>query len=155
MTRAAKWTYALVLSLGICGGIAIGFLWTKRTLDFADTVSPMMARAALGNLTDLQYRHANPQRAQSAIVQYIDFLQLMEKASPDHIQETDLAIAYVRLALLADAAHDEGESAHCMQKAHEWYRTATGHDASDSEMKVRIKSLDGFISDFLGPSADR
>jgi hypothetical protein len=62
--------------------------------------------------------------------------------TPERTQQLNLAMAYTRLALIEDEAHNQDQSQADMTKARNWYATFGGRDYSESEVKTILKTFD-------------
>ncbi|HLJ41976.1 MAG TPA: hypothetical protein VKT50_10855 [Candidatus Acidoferrales bacterium] len=148
MTTAAKITYFGALLIGLSIGAALGFHNTTLTIQSYLRLRQITAPAVLRDFSYLQYRYADPQHAEAALLILVNFLEDIEKSAPDSSQGQSLATAYIRLALVADATHDPERSSAYMEKARCWYRAKGGQDHSDSEMKAALKAADAKMERF-------
>lgn len=140
MTRAAKITYSLAVLVGLLTGAIFGFETTAEALEFYDSVSPILAPVALADYSYLQYKHADAEHAVTALQNYADFLEELEKIHSDRSQRGELSIAYARLARLEEVANDPELSNIFMAKARAWCAAGSGgKQPSDSEMKKAQK----------------
>jgi hypothetical protein len=142
MTRAAKVTYFVALLMGLLAGGLVGFQSASLALQSHEDISRITAPFIFGDFSYLQFKHADPKHAEAAVQMFVSFLQEMEKLAPSRRQKVDLALAYTRLALLADAAHNPDQSHTYMANALYWYKAGPGHEYSESEMKAALKTSD-------------
>jgi len=148
MTTAAKITYFGALLIGLSIGAAVGFHNTTLTIQSYLSLRQVTSPTILRDFSYLQYRYADPQHAEIALLILVNFLEDMEKLTPDNSQGQSLATAYIRLALIADATHDPERSSAYMEKARYWYRAKGGRDYSDSEMKAALRAADARMDCF-------
>lgn len=142
MTQAAKITYFLALLIGLSIGAFFGFQAVALALKTYYTSRQLTAPKVLSDFSYLQYSHADPEHAKTALQTFASFLEEMEKLNPEKRQEQDLAFTYTRLALLEDAADEPEQSHTLMTKARYWYASSRGRDYSETEMKAMLKTLD-------------
>jgi hypothetical protein len=141
MTRAARIVYSVALVMGLSLGLTIG-LWNATTrLRIAADAEVDTAPAWLDDFSYVQYKYATPEHATAALTTTIRLLEELEQSHPAKPQEIDLAVAYTRLAMLADAS-DSAQSKTLMAKARYWHVTSGGRDYSDEEMKARLLASD-------------
>jgi hypothetical protein len=142
MTRAAKVTYIAAALVGLFLGMSLGFQKVAVTFDLDNDIQRSMASTELTDFSSMQYRHANPEHAEEALLMSVKFLEKFERLKPGRVQELRLGVLYLRLAVLEDAAHNLEQSRVHMEKAKGWYKTGGGHDYSDDEMKAMLKRFD-------------
>lgn len=142
MTPGAKAVYLGALLIGLALGAFVGFRVEGSLLGSVYAARRGLAPAALVDFSNIQYRHADLEHAQSALQMTTAFLENMEELEPEKTQELDLAMAYTRLALLQDAASNPQQSHAYMVKARSWYKASGGQDYPESEMKARFRAFD-------------
>jgi hypothetical protein len=142
MTRAAKITYLTALLIGLSVGTSLGFLTSTENLASYYNVRRMAAPEVLRDFSYIQYRRADLGHARTALLTFANFLEEMETLHREKRQELDLAATYTRLALLADAAHNQEESHTYMAKTRYWYAKGGRAEVSDSEMKAAVQRMD-------------
>jgi hypothetical protein len=104
MTLAAKITYIAALLLGISIGGYFGFKQASFKLAAYRSVTRLEAPMALDHFSYLQSRYADPDHAKAGLQTAAKLLEELEKMNPEKMQEQELAVTYMRLALLEDAA---------------------------------------------------
>jgi hypothetical protein len=142
MTPAAKAVYLGALLIGLSLGAFAGFGVEGSFLGFYYEGSHFLAPAALVDFSNMQYRHADFEHAESALQMTAAFLENMEKLKPEKAQKLVLAMAYTRLALLQDAVSNPQQSHAYMVKARSLYKASGARDYSESEMKERLRAFD-------------
>lgn len=142
MTPAAKITYSLALLIGLSIGTVYGFRTTTNELEIYYDGIRMTAPDTFANFAYLQYRRADPEHARAALETFANFLEAMEKFSPESTRKQELANTYTRLALVEDAANHPEQARDFIVKARHWYTANGGQDHSDSEMKAAVKTMD-------------
>ena len=142
MTRAAKIVYLAAIIVGISVGCTVGYGRGVAAFQALNDFEWLAAVSTLGNFSYLQYRHADAEHGRRALLMYTDLLQQVEKLKPDKMHKIDLSLAYTRLALLEDSAHNAQQSQGYMAKARYWYKTASGKDYSDDQLKSTVDALD-------------
>jgi hypothetical protein len=149
MTPAAKLTYFAALLVGLSVGAFLGFQYYSPAVEASFSLRQMTAEQLLAHFSYLQYKHADREHAEAALQTFTSFLEEMEKSKPEKVQKYELAYAYTRLALLADAADNPEQSHAYMAKAQSWYTAAGGRDLSDSQMKTAVKTRDAMRESLL------
>jgi hypothetical protein len=142
MTPAAKAVYLGALLIGLALGAFVGFRVEGSFLGLDYEGRRSLAPAALVDFSNMQYRHADLEHAESALQMTAAFLENMEELKPEKAQKLDLVMAYTRLALLQDAASNPQQSHAYMVKARSWYKASGGQDYPESEMKARFRAFD-------------
>ncbi len=141
MTLAAKITYFGALLIGLLVGAIFGF---RKASDFIAMIAsdrPTSAPVIVERFSFQQYRRADSEHARAALLDFVSFLEPLQRFHPERSQAHYLANTYTRLALLEDAAQDPEESRAYMAKARHWYgKSASGH--TDSEIKAAMKNFD-------------
>ena len=143
MTRAAKITYLFALVIGVTGGALFGFWKDSDLLKACYSARQEAAPMALEDFSFMQYRHADAEHAETALLAYVALLEQLESLRPEKSQEFKLANAYVRLASLEDTANNPQKSRDYVAKARSWYIASGGHNRSDSGMKAAVADADG------------
>src|SRR4029077_17176376 len=77
----------------------------------------LIAPRVLRDFSFLQYKYADREHANAALLIYARLLEELQKTYPEDSQKNDLAIAYTRLALLEDAADNQEQSRTYITKA--------------------------------------
>jgi hypothetical protein len=142
MTPAAKALYLGALLIGLSLGAFFGFQVEGSRLGLVYETNRLLAPTALINFSNVQYRQADVEHAESALQMTTSFLENMEKLKPEKAQKLALATAYTRLALLQDVTSNAQQSHMYMVKALSWYKEYGGQDYPESEMKARLKAHD-------------
>ncbi len=143
MTRAAKILYFAPLLIGLSIGGFFSFRNTTRFLDVSHDVQRQTAPWVLRDFAYIQYRNADHEHANAALLTYANFLEEFQKTYPENPQKGELAVVYARLALLEDAANNQEQSRTYMTKARFWYSPIVGgRELSDSEMKFAVNKMD-------------
>jgi hypothetical protein len=145
MTRAAKITYFGALLLGLFIGSYFSFRTAMRNLEAYYNFRRLAAPQVLRDFSYSQYKYADTEHAQAALLTFASVLEQMEKASPEKSRKLDLAYAYTRLALLEDAAKNREQSQNYMTKTRAWYRSIGGQNVSDYEMKIAVDKMDAWM----------
>jgi hypothetical protein len=149
MTRAAKILYLLAALIGLFSGALVGFWNTRAILKIQYDVSRSTVPTLLNDFSFMQYRHADIEHAESALLSVAGLLERLEKLGPAKIQKLVLANTFTRLALLEESTNDAQRSKEFMARARYWYTASGDADHSDSEMKAALKLLDEHL-DRLG-----
>ncbi len=142
MTRAAKIVYLGAILIGICIGSTLGYRRGIVAFQALNDFERLAATSTLGDFSYLQYRHADAEHGRRALLMYTDLLQELEQIKPDKTNKIDLGLAYTRLALLEDTVHNPQQSQGYIAKARYWYKTASGKDYSDDQLKSMVDTLD-------------
>jgi len=143
MTRAAKILYFGALLIGLSTGSVISFRSTAFRLESLYDIPRLTAPGVLRDFSYMQYKNADHEHANAALLTYANFLQELQKTYPENPQKGELAVVYTRLALLEDAANNQEQSRTYMTKARFWYSPIVGgRELSDSEMKFAVNKMD-------------
>jgi len=141
VTLAAKITYFGALLIGLLIGAIFGFRMATDTIATISSIRPTTAPVMVERFSFQQYRRADLEHARGALLDFVSFLEQIQKFHPERSQAHYIANTYTRLALLEDAAQDPEESRAYMAKARYWYgKSASGH--TDSEIKAAMKNFD-------------
>src|SRR4029077_4404139 len=106
----------------------------------------LIAPRVLRDFSFLQYKYADREHANAALLIYARLLEELQKTYPEDSQKNDLAIAYTRLALLEDAADNQEQSRTYITKARSWHSPIVGgRELSDSEMKFAVNKMDAWL----------
>ena len=142
MTPAARLTYLAAILIGMSLGAFLRYKLTVNALASLEELRYMTDPNELSEFSQMQYRHADLEHAQAALLSYASFLEQMEKLKPDKQREIQLAMAYTRLAMLEDTAKNQQQSRTYMLSAAANYKASGGQEYSDSEMKARLQEFD-------------
>jgi len=146
MTRGAKITYLGALLIGLSIGTFSSFRITAYSLKTLDDLRVLTAPGVLRDFSYMQYKNADLAHAEAALLTYARFLEELQKTYPEKGQKNELAVVYTRLALLEDAAHNQGQSRIYLTKARAWYSPIVGgRELSDSEMKFAVNKMDAWM----------
>ena len=153
MTRAAKLTYLFTLLTGLVLGALAGFWYALPQLRLYQNATTLLAPDALRDFAREQVQHADFNHAQRALQLYADYVQEIEKFAPQDkvfrsARQTDLAMSFVRLAMVAESSANVDQSAQLMQRAQELYRSGGGALVSDSDLKDRVRRADGAMANY-------
>lgn len=73
------------------------------------------------------------------------FLERLERSNRDRSLESSLGTAYVRLAILAEAEHDQRQARTYMQKAKYWFALRGSTYPSDADAKAAVQRMDELV----------
>jgi hypothetical protein len=129
------------LAIGLLGGFYLGF--TVGAKPFRE-LSAFSSLAWSGHLADMQYENATYPEARAALENYISVAQRYA-AHPEleftHSTHTDMAFAYTRLALLAEANGKPEEAPALMAKAVEEARTGGFRDPTAEHLRSLVQRI--------------
>jgi hypothetical protein len=145
MTRAAKIMYLGALFIGLSIGVFFSFRRAALILDNLNEARRLTAPGVLRDFSYIQYKYADSEHAKVALLTYASLLEEMQNVNPENAPKYGLAVAYTRLALLEDAAHNAEQSQIYMAKSRSLYRSAGGRELSDSQMKFAVEQLDAWM----------
>jgi hypothetical protein len=146
MTRAAKILYFGALLIGLSTGSVISIRSTAFRLEALYDIPRLTAPGVLRDFSYMQYKNADHEHANAALLTYANFLEELQKTYPENPQKGELAVAYTRLALLEDAANNQEQSRTYITKARSWYSPIVGgRELSDSEMKFAVNKMDAWM----------
>jgi hypothetical protein len=129
------------LIIGLLGGFYLGFtVGAKPLREF----SALATLAWTSQLAFMQYENASYPEARAALEQYILVAQGYA-AHPElqfgHASHTDIAFAYTRLALLAEANGRPEEAPALMAKAVEAARTGGFRDPTEEHLRGLVQRI--------------
>jgi hypothetical protein len=130
--------------IGLSSGTLFGIWKTRAAFSMQFAVSRTTAPTVLDDFSLMQYRHADTEHAESALLNAVGLLEGLEKLEPTKLQKLILANTYVRLAVLEESKDPKGSIEH-MAKARYWYTASGGALHSDAEMKAALKLADDRI----------
>jgi hypothetical protein len=129
------------LIVGLLGGFYLGFVVGARPLR---EFSALATLAWAGQLSSMQYENATYSEAREALEQYILVAQGYA-AHPEleftHSAHTDIAFAYTRLALLAEANGKPELAPALMAKAAEEARTGGFRDPTAEHLRKLVQRI--------------
>ena len=129
------------LAIGLLGGFYLGFILGAKPLR---ELSAFSSLAWSGHLATIQYENATYPEARAALEDYISVAQRYA-AHPEleftHSTHTDMAFAYTRLALLAEANGKPEEAPALMAKAVEEARTGGFRDPTAEHLRNLVQRI--------------
>lgn len=137
MTRRLK--LGLVLIVGLIAGILVGALYARQTIGTSSNwMSQWAAVGTYAELTNLQYRYADEVHARTALSDFVSFAdQLKAKGTVSDPKSFgfDVALTYMRLAMLdRRAGNMDGYQAN-LSHAQEALKAAGSQHTSADDME--------------------
>lgn len=137
MTRRLKLGFVLIV--GLIAGILVGALYARQTIGTSSNwMSQWAAVGTYAELTNLQYRYADEAHARAALSDFVNFAeQLKAKGTISDPKSfgLDVALAYMRLAMLdRRAGNMEGYQAN-LSRAQDALKAAGSQHTSVEEME--------------------
>lgn len=137
MTRRLK--LGLVLIVGLIAGILVGALYARQTIGTSSNwMSQWAAVGTYAELTNLQYRYADEAHARAALSDFVSFADQLKAKGPVSDPKSfgfDVALTYMRLAMLdRRAGNMDGYQAN-LSRAQEALKAAGSQHTSADDME--------------------
>src|SRR5213080_506225 len=137
MTRGLKLGFVLVV--GLIAGISVGVLYARQTIGTSSNwMSQWAAVGTYAELTNLQYQYADEAHARAALSDFVKFAEQLRAKGTISDPKTfgfDVALAYMRLAMLdRRAGNMDGYQAN-LSSAQDALKAAGSEHTSADEME--------------------
>lgn len=144
MTRAIKVTFLLAAAFGLSLGAYSGYSDAHETNHLLKSVQYLAPTKIASDFAHTQFAHADTNHARRAVLMQIDLLEQLELADKDFHDNGELAFAYVRLAMIEEAAGQPDAEQRALAQARARYKQAhsRGEELTDDELKNLVKRLD-------------
>lgn len=141
MIRSLKTCLIAVAVVTFVSGVCIGSWSAIEESRLLDSVQYMAPTEVISNFARTQFLHADGDHAREAVMLQIQLLDRLQ--SEDKSSTRELALAYVRLAIIEETAGKPDAEEKAMAQARELYkRIHSQTNASDDELKNVIKRRD-------------
>lgn len=137
MTRRLK--LGLVLIIGLIAGILVGALYARQTIGTSSNwMSQWAAVGMYAGLTNLQYRYADEAHARAALSDFVNFADQLKAngtVSDPNSFGFDVALTYMRLAMLDRRAGNMDAYQANLSRAQEALKAAGSQHTSADDME--------------------
>ncbi len=140
MTRAIKITFASAAILGLACGGYLGYSEASQISDSLESIQYIGPTGVAADFARIQFMHADADHARQAVMVQIHLLEQLGKADKTFHQNGWLSLAYIRLAMIEEAAGRLDAE----QKALAQARALYGRDHPDGQSQTydELKSTD-------------
>ncbi len=142
MTKAMKITFVATAVLGLAVGAGFGYSEATDLSESSQSVEPSIASSVVSDYAARQFRNADPDHARQAVQLEISIRKRLRAATQDSGEDGHVGFAYVRLAVIEDAAGNEEAGRQAMAEARTWFKPRPGQPPSDDQLKDVLKKLD-------------
>jgi hypothetical protein len=141
MTLAHKVTFLASAILGLgCGGY-LGYSEANQISDSLESTQYIAPTAVASDFARTQFMRANTDHARQAVTLQIQLLEQLELADKS-FHADELALAYIRLAMVEEAAGRPEAEQQALAQAKARWRTHSGEELTDDELRNAVKRLD-------------
>jgi hypothetical protein len=144
MTRAMKITFAAAAILGLGIGIYLGHSEALQVSNLLKSDQYLAATRTASEFARLQFMHADTDHARQAVMLQIHLLEQLELADKTFHEDSELGLAYIRLAMIEEASgHPENERPALVRARACYEKSFPGRQhGTDAELKDIVKKLD-------------
>lgn len=142
MTKAMKIAFVATAALGLAVGAGFGYSEATDLSESRQSVEPIIARSVVSDYAARQFRNADSDHAREAVQLEISVRRRLRAATQDPSEDGHVGFAYVRLALIEDAAGNQEAGRQAMAEARTWFKPRPGQSLSDDQLKDVLKKLD-------------
>lgn len=142
MTRTMKVTFFLSAILGIAVGGRLGYSQGAEVSESMRSAEPIGAGLAVSEFAARQFRYADVDHARQAVQLEISIRTQLTVVKRDAAADGQLGLAYVRLAMVEEAAGNKFAERLALKQARAWLPRRPGQEASDEQLKDFLKRLD-------------
>ena len=147
MTRVMKVSFFLSAMLGLAAGAVFGYRQGAELGESMRSIEPIAASSAASDFAARQFHHANVEHARQAALLEISVLEQLRVATSDTPAQGRLGFAYIRLAMVEEAAGNKEAERRAMEQARAWFPPPRpGHELSDDQLKQALNRMDDFAS---------
>lgn len=144
MTRAIKVTFLTAAILGLGLGGYLGHSEADQMSDFLKSTQYMAPTKTASDFARIQFMHADTDHARQAVMFQIHLLEQLELADKTFHEDKELASAYVRLAMVEEAAGQPDAEQRALAQARAIHKRvhACCEELTDNDLKNGVKRLD-------------
>jgi len=144
MTRAIKITFIMAATLGLGFG---GYLGRRSAIQIGDSLKSIQYIAPTKTVSDFartQFMRADTDHARQAVMLQIQLLEQLERVDKS-FHADDLAFAYIRLAMIEEAAGQPAAEQRALAQARVRHRQmhSRNDELTDEELRNAVKRSDG------------
>lgn len=144
MTRAVKITFLAAALLGLAFGAYSGYSGASKASDSLESGQYTTPTTIASDFARIQFMHADADHARQAVMLQIHLLEQLELADKTFHEDRELAFAYVRLAMVEEAAGQPEAEQHALAQAKAFHKRvhACCEELTDNDLKNGVKRLD-------------
>jgi len=147
MTRAIKVTFLATALLGLGLGGHFGYFEAAEESSLLESTQYIAPAKVASDFARIQFMHADTDHARQAVMLQIQLLEQLELADRS-FHANELALAYIRLAMVEEAAgRPEAEQRALAQARARWQTHSRKEELTDEELKNAAKRIDGAVDD--------
>jgi hypothetical protein len=130
--------------LGIAAGATLGYSEGAQLGESMGSLEPVGAAFAVSDFASRQFHHADADHARQAAMLEISVHQQLRAVQHDSAVDGRLGLAYVRLAMVEEAAGNKEAERQALEQARVWFPpSSSGRKPSDEQLKDFLKRTDG------------
>jgi hypothetical protein len=140
-----KISFLLSALFGVVAGGALGCYQGAEMGESLRSVEPISAGFAVSDFAARQFHYADAEHARQAALLEISVREQLRTVAHDSVSDGGLALAYVRLAMVEEAAGNKEAERHAMEQARAWSpRPRQGQDPSDERLRELLNKMDEY-----------
>lgn len=145
MTRIMKVSFVLSAMLGLAAGGMFGYSQGTELGESMRSTDPIVASSAVSDFSARQFYHAIVEHARQAAQLEISVLEQLQVATDGAPAKGQLGLAYVRLAMVEEAAGNKAAERHALEQARGCFPPPrAGHELSDDQLKEALNRMSDF-----------
>jgi len=144
MTRAIKITFLTAAILGLGFGVYLGYSEANEVSDSLESIQYIAPTNITSDFARIQFMRAETDHARQAVLLQIHLLEGLEQADKTFHEDGAVEFAYIRLAMIEEAADQPDAEQHALAQARARYRRvhSSSEEMTDDELKKVVKRLD-------------
>jgi hypothetical protein len=144
MTRAIKITFIVAAVLGLGFGSYTGYSSADDVSNSLKSIQYLGPTSVVSDFARLQFEHADTDHARQAVMVQIHLLEQLELADKAFHADGELGFAYLRLAMIEEAAGQAEAEQGALVQARARFKRSHSHseELTDDELKNAVKRLD-------------
>lgn len=143
MTRVMKVSFVLSAILGMAASAGFGYSQGAQLGESMRSLEPVGAAFAVSDFASRQFYHADVEHARQAARLEISVRRQLRAVEHDSAVDGGLGLAYVRLAMVEEAADNKEAERQALEQARAWIPpSGSGPKPSDEQLKDFLKRID-------------
>lgn len=144
MTRAMKVTFVVAAALGLGVGSYLGYSRANETSNSLESSQYFLPTSVGSDFARVQFEHADTDHARQAVMLQIHLLEQLEQADATFRENGRLWLAYIRLAMIEEAAGRPDAEHSALTDARALYNRdhPRGQEQTYDELKAFVLRLD-------------
>lgn len=144
-----KTTFIVSAILGLLGGIVCGYYSAVDASQAMESAAAISVSQVTSNFSVQQFKHADPDHARNAVLEEIQILQLLEKATHGRYHSAELWVAYTRLAMIEESSNHLDAARSAIAQAKLWLKMDhPGREPTEDQMKQGVRGMDDALDRF-------